>query len=379
MSALSRLTSSLAVQVAIDECTRLGRAQFLQRYGFGKSRDFLVQDPKTLAWCDSKAVVGVAYGIQHPHEGALKPADFSGGEATVVSRLKALGFAVMRFGEDWSLDEVQATVIAYFDMLRSESEQRPYVKSSINGELRPKLNRRSQASVELKFQNISAVLHHLNLPFVPGYKPRGNSQLLLRQVVHKYVLDHAQDMRQIIDRLQDLIQPRDRSFVARVVDPPKLQRTSRLAQDQPRARLPRKIDYAARDEANRSLGRAGEQWVIAFEQHRLRDAGLPELFTKLDWISDRLGDGAGYDIQSFSDHDEPRFIEVKTTNGGHESSFVISRNELDFSNEVDDAFYLYRVFGFRSEPALYILRGKVQQHLHLEAIDYRASFRELAG
>jgi hypothetical protein len=45
--------------------------------------------------------------------------------------------------------------------------------------------------VELKFQNVSAVLHGLNLPFVPGYKPRSNSQLLLRKAVQRYLLENA--------------------------------------------------------------------------------------------------------------------------------------------------------------------------------------------
>ncbi|WP_236581548.1 DUF3883 domain-containing protein [Hydrogenophaga sp. BPS33] len=119
--------------------------------------------------------------------------------------------------------------------------------------------------------------------------------------------------------------------------------------------------------------------MIGFEQRRLVDAGHPELFQKLDWVSDRLGDGTGYDILS---HDGPgvhRFIEVKTTNGGYASSFIISRNELDFAKEAEDAFHLYRVFQFREEPRLYILKGRLAEQLHLEPIDYRASFRRLAG
>ncbi|MGS7532202.1 hypothetical protein ACVMKR_26545, partial [Escherichia coli] len=49
----------------------------------------------------------------------------------------------------------------------------------------------------------------------------------------------------------------------------------------------------ARDEANRKLGRAGEQWVIGYEQQRLTELGHPELFQRLDWVSDTQGDGAG--------------------------------------------------------------------------------------
>jgi hypothetical protein len=144
-------------------------------------------------------------------------------------------------------------------------------------------------------------------------------------------------------------------------------------------RLPRKVDFAARDELNRKLGRTGEQWVLGFEQQRLQDAGLPELFQKVDWVSDRLGDGAGYDILSYDTNDRPRYIEVKTTNGTHTSAFIISRNELEFSQETGDAFHLYRVFQFRASPLLYMLHGDVSKQLHLEPIDYRASFRKIAS
>jgi hypothetical protein len=139
------------------------------------------------------------------------------------------------------------------------------------------------------------------------------------------------------------------------------------------------VDFASRDESNRKLGRAGEQWVIEFEHRRLIDCGLAELFHRLDWVSDRLGDGAGYDILSYDEPGQPRYIEVKTTNGAHASSFIISRNELDFSREVDDAFFLYRLFQFRESPALYILHGDVSRLLNLEPIDYRASFRRFAA
>lgn len=84
---LSRLQSPSAVQAALDEFSRLGRTAFLQRYGFGKSRDFMVKNPANGELCDSKAVVGAAHGVQYPAQGPLKPADFSGGEATVVSKL----------------------------------------------------------------------------------------------------------------------------------------------------------------------------------------------------------------------------------------------------------------------------------------------------
>lgn len=200
---LSRVRSPAAVQAALDEFARLGRSTFLERYGFGKSRDFLVRNPRTGELCDSKAIVGVAYGHQFPEEGALTPSDFSGGEATVQRRLQSLGFEVVRIGEDWSAEEVEATVAAYFEMLLLEARQTPYRKTEFNLALRAKLRNRSKASVELKHQNISAVLHAMGLPFIPGYKPRGNSQLLLRKSVQQFVLRHTELVKQAVDALEE--------------------------------------------------------------------------------------------------------------------------------------------------------------------------------
>lgn len=338
-----------------------------------------MRDGKSGQLCDSKAIVGAAFGYQFPEEGPLKPADFSGGEATVVLRLQRLGFDVVRIGEDWSSDEVQAAVASYFEMLRLEAAQQRHTKSEFNAQLRQKLSGRSKGSVELKFQNISAVLHGLELPFVQGYKPRSNAQLLLRQAVQQYILDQPGLVSQVVDAMEEVKTPDQQAFHASVVDPPALETVVQALKEAPKLRFPRKVNWAQRDEANRKLGRAGEQWVIGFEQRRLADAGYPELFQQLDWVSDRLGDGIGYDILSHERPGQHRFIEVKTTNGGHASSFIISRNELDFAAEAEDAFHLYRVFQFREKPRLYILKGKLADRLHLEPIDYRASFRRLVA
>jgi hypothetical protein len=337
---LSKLQSPLAVQAALDEFRALGRTDFLAKYGFGKSRDYLVIDPRSGEMADSKAIVGAAYGHQYPNEGALRPEDFSGGEATVVPKLQALGFTVVRIGEDWSHNEVDASVAAYFRMLELEARQEPYTKTEFNAELRKLLNGRSKASVELKFQNISAVLHALGLPFIPGYKPRGNVQLLLRKSVQQFVLQNGTTTSRIVDALEDLRPDGAKPFKAVVVEQPRVEVIAQLPIDAPRARLPRKVDFAGRDEANRKLGRAGEHWVLEFEQRRLAEAGMPELFERVDWVADRLGDGAGYDILSYELADVPRYIEVKTTNGGHASAFIVSRNELDFSKETGERFFL---------------------------------------
>lgn len=377
MPQLSLLKSPAAVQAAMDEFSHLGRVAFLKRYGFGKSRDYMVRNPRTGEPCDSKAIVGVAFGKQFPSQGALAAEDFSGGEMTVVPLLQALGFDVTRVGEDWSEDEVHSTVTDYFEMLRLEADGVAYNKSGHNETLRKQLRGRSKASVELKHQNISAVLNGMGLPFIQGYKPRGNSQLLLRKAVQDYVFRHSADVSKIVDGLEEVKNPAQKSYSAVLVESPVMEERQKLvASARSRLRLPRKFDYAARDEANRNLGRLGEDWVIGYEQHRLTEMGHPELFQSLEWISDTQGDGAGYDILSFESDVLHRYIEVKATNGGIASSFIVSHNELEFSAEAGDQFYLYRVFQLSGEPKLFILRGDLSRQLYLKPLDYRASFRE---
>jgi hypothetical protein len=61
---LAELTDPVAVDAALDGFDRLGREAFLRRYGFRPSRTyFLERDGKRY---DSKAIVGAAFGFQHP-------------------------------------------------------------------------------------------------------------------------------------------------------------------------------------------------------------------------------------------------------------------------------------------------------------------------
>ena len=89
---LSDVTDPRAVNEAMDEFDRIGREEFLRKYGFGPSRTYVVyRGGKSY---DSKAIVGAAHGFQHPQKGPLHAADFSGGEKTVSALLQRLGFLV---------------------------------------------------------------------------------------------------------------------------------------------------------------------------------------------------------------------------------------------------------------------------------------------
>jgi hypothetical protein len=143
-----------------------------------------------------KAVVGLA--CRYLTGQILLPDHFSGGEAPGQANfvLRRLGFIVVRKGEseeepqtgrDWTETEVRLIVSDYFDMLEAELLGAPYKKSNHRKILAPQLVGRSDGSIEFKHQNISAVLVERGLPYIAGYKPRGNFQGLLAVEVEGFL------------------------------------------------------------------------------------------------------------------------------------------------------------------------------------------------
>jgi hypothetical protein len=139
-------------------------------------------------------------------------------------------------------------------------------------------------------------------------------------------------------------------------------------------RLIRRFNPVERDFRNRKLGRDGEQMVFHFERQRLQQLDRPDLAKKVRWISEELGDGAGYDILSFDAKGKERLLEVKTTVGTDVTPFYITRNELSVAAERPDAFRLCRVFDFTAHPRMFELTPPLENFVHLWPLSYEASF-----
>jgi hypothetical protein len=136
----------------------------------------------------------------------------------------------------------------------------------------------------------------------------------------------------------------------------------------------RKTRYQSSD-TSRSLGLAGELLVLARERARLVAAERPDLAEKVVHTSVVLGDGAGYDIDSFFADGRAKYIEVKTTTGPKTSDFLISPNELDFSESRSASFELCRVFAFDKDSRSarsYSLWGNMRERLSLIQTQFRA-------
>jgi putative restriction endonuclease len=101
---LAELTDRDAVLRALEEFDRLGPDQFLRTYGFRPARTYFLRHGDRDY--DSKAIAGVAHGIQHRGGQPLPASAFSGGEATVARKLRSLGFEVIHRSEQ---DPLQAS------------------------------------------------------------------------------------------------------------------------------------------------------------------------------------------------------------------------------------------------------------------------------
>ncbi len=196
---------------------------------------------------------------------------------------------ISKVGKPWRADELDEIIADYFVMLAADLAGQPYVKSRHSKALLEKI-RRTHRSVEFKHQNISAVLDELGLPWIPGYIPKRNYQNAIFDALDRYLTQHPSVLEAVPIR-QSMMSASDV-----FVEPPKP--TQPKPASERLRRLVRKFDPVERDHRNRSLGKAGEEFVFELERHRLTIGGSAELASRVRWVAAEDGDGAGFDIFS---------------------------------------------------------------------------------
>lgn len=316
-----------------------------------------------------------------------------------------------KVGTDWSGDELDLIVAEYFALLKAQFVGEPVVKAHRARALDDRIGR-GHKSIEFKHMNISAVLTELGLPYVRGYRPMTNYQQAIFPAVDRY-LDAHPDAWAIGEHASLLprqargepragggaetppsspgMAARGRAFVD-APPPPTMQTIEGPAEIRPLIvedapppgaprkprpegleRLVRKYNPAARDHRNRLLGRLGEEHVYRHEIDRLAAAGRMDLAKKVEWTSQERGDGAGYDIKSYSAQGDERLIEVKSTRGARSTPFFITRTEHEISRERPDCWRLHRVYDLALDPRLFRLKPPLEMAVTLEPETWRAS------
>lgn len=145
-------------------------------HGFGESTGYdLIYDNKKYP---PKAILGLAaaYVVGAP----LSPKDFKGGVGSKCFQvLLSLGFSIVPKegastpGEDWTDEELRASIESYLRMLEYEQTGEIYKKKDLYRELSAIFGR-TEKSYEYRAENISHVLELQGRNWVPGLKPAKN-------------------------------------------------------------------------------------------------------------------------------------------------------------------------------------------------------------
>jgi len=204
------------------------------------------------------------------------------------------------------------------------------------------------------------------LPWIPGYKPKRNYQNAIFDAIDRYLSKHPAALEPTA--VAPVVASATEVFVA----------APELVAEKPvpalLQHLVRKFDPVERDFCNRSLGRAGEQFVVDLERRKLTEGDRADLARKVRWVSAEDGDGAGYDVLSFDFSGTERLLEVKTTNGSARTPFFLTRNECEVAKGRPADWRIYRVHQFVKEPRIFTLTPPLENVVKLRPETWRASF-----
>jgi hypothetical protein len=247
------------------------------------------------------------------------------------------------YGSAWTDGQLDLIVADYFAML-GDLAGRPYSKARHNAMLTEAISR-TRGSVEYKYQNISAVLDMLGMPWIPGYKPAVHHQGAIAAAIERYLslIPAAVDASVAVHHIDSV----EGIFVA----PPQPQPEEPM--QEALRRLVGKFDPVERDRRHRALGKAGEQFVVELERRQLTDAGRGDLARRIRWAAEEDGDGA---------------------DGSARTPFFLSRNEADTAAERPEHWRIYRVHPFARSPRVFTIAPPLETSIHLQPQTWRASF-----
>lgn len=139
----------------------------------------------------------------------------------------------------------------------------------------------------------------------------------------------------------------------------------------------KKTDYIEKAKENIRTGLSGEELVLDIERKKVEQLGY-DPNECVFWASNE-SDSLGYDIKSIdviNGNKKEIFIEVKTTTDRKDTSFFVSRNEVETSKKKKEAYKIYRIFDITSiNPKYYIASGEIEENFFLDPVTYSATYK----
>jgi hypothetical protein len=130
------------------------------------------------------------------------------------------------------------------------------------------------------------------------------------------------------------------------------------------------IDFQTKAKDLKDLGDAGEKLVKQYEIKYLIEKGLKQKSLDVKIVKD----GKGFDILSFDELGNEKFIEVKTTTGGELNPFYLSENEVAFMRKNINSYCIYRIYNYDEENnsgEFFEIKGNVENQILMKPTQYQ--------
>lgn len=135
------------------------------------------------------------------------------------------------------------------------------------------------------------------------------------------------------------------------------------------------VDFSSKAADQKSLGYKGEALVLEYERKILRNQ--PHLAAKVE----QKRDGVGYDILSFDEAGNEKYIEVKTTTGNKHAPFWMSANEVDFMRQNEGKYCIYRLHNYNKKlnrAVFFVLNDNIGEQLLMQPTQYKMVLKKEA-
>jgi hypothetical protein len=125
-----------------------------------------------------------------------------------------------------------------------------------------------------------------------------------------------------------------------------------------------------------NIGELGEQYIFEKELNHLISQGKINQNKEVIHVSLK-NDSEGYDIVSFTDTGERKYIEVKTTTGNEFEPFYLSNSEMEAMKRLNN-YWIYRVYNFNvdlKKGDLYKIdcKKEIDHHYNIQASSFRVT------
>ncbi|WP_312312797.1 DUF3883 domain-containing protein [Empedobacter brevis] len=123
------------------------------------------------------------------------------------------------------------------------------------------------------------------------------------------------------------------------------------------------FDFESNNEFRKLIGDFGESLVVEYERNLLYNNVRKDSILN---VAKDIGDGLGYDVLSFDENGNEKYIEVKTTSSDFKTPFYITLNEKNFLLNNENTF-IYRLFNLSikdNSADFYILNKDMVEQLN---------------